>query len=154
MIEGLFSHADNVNTMNKSVYPSCGEEEKNSVSLKGEHNMAQKVRIELTDDIDGSEATSSVRFALDNASYEIDLNQAHEEELRNALEKFIKAGRKVSGSTSGRGGKRGGGSATSDKEETRRVRNWAAENGIAVNTRGRISSDVLEKFHAAHGKAS
>lgn len=38
--------------------------------------MARKTRIVLTDDLDSSEATSTVDFALDGVTYEIDLNEA------------------------------------------------------------------------------
>ena len=34
--------------------------------------MAQKTQVILIDDIDGSEATQSVTFGLDGATYEID----------------------------------------------------------------------------------
>jgi hypothetical protein len=30
------------------------------------------------------------------------------------------------------------------------VRMWAVENGIQVNTRGRIQAEVVEKYEAAH----
>jgi hypothetical protein len=36
--------------------------------------MAQKVQVLLVDDLDGSEATETVAFGLDGASYEIDLS--------------------------------------------------------------------------------
>ncbi|HRK44564.1 MAG TPA: Lsr2 family protein, partial [Nocardioides sp.] len=36
--------------------------------------MAQKVHIVLEDDLDGSDATQTVSFALDGTAYEIDLN--------------------------------------------------------------------------------
>jgi hypothetical protein len=36
--------------------------------------IAQKVQTLFIDDLDGSEADGSVRFGLDSAEYEIDLN--------------------------------------------------------------------------------
>ncbi len=39
--------------------------------------MAQKIQTLFIDDIDGSEAEGTVRFALDGAEYEIDLNAKH-----------------------------------------------------------------------------
>lgn len=147
MITGLFSDAPDVSGVDKSMY-AITNIESNPSSLKGVNKLAQRVRIELTDDIDGSEAKSTVRFSLDNTSYEIDLSEAHEEELRGALEKFIQSARKVSGSA--RGASKRSGSATSSRDETQAIRLWAADNGINVNTRGRISSDVVEKYKAAH----
>ena len=44
--------------------------------------MAQKTQIILVDDIDGSEATQTVTFALDGVNYEIDLNDDHAAALR------------------------------------------------------------------------
>ena len=39
--------------------------------------MAQKVQTLFADDLDGSEADGTVRFGLDSAEYEIDLNTGH-----------------------------------------------------------------------------
>ena len=47
--------------------------------------MAQKVNIILVDDLDGSEATETVSFGLDGASYEIDLNDGNAAALRRRL---------------------------------------------------------------------
>ena len=40
-------------------------------------HVAQKIQTLFIDDIDGSEAEGTVRFALDGAEYEIDLNAKH-----------------------------------------------------------------------------
>ena len=39
--------------------------------------MAQKVQTLYVDDLDGSEADGTIRFGLDGAEYEIDLNAKH-----------------------------------------------------------------------------
>lgn len=57
--------------------------------------MAQKVNIILVDDLDGSEAEETVEFGLDGSKYEIDLSTAHAKELREALTKYIDAGRRT-----------------------------------------------------------
>ena len=44
--------------------------------------MAQKVQVLLVDDLDGSEATETVAFGLDGASYEIDLSSGNAGKLR------------------------------------------------------------------------
>ena len=46
--------------------------------------MAQKIQTLLIDDLDGGEAEATVRFGLDGAEYEIDLNAEHTEALRKA----------------------------------------------------------------------
>ena len=37
--------------------------------------MAQKVQVVLIDDLDGGDATETVTFGLDGATYEIDLSE-------------------------------------------------------------------------------
>jgi hypothetical protein len=54
--------------------------------------VAQKVQTLFIDDIDGSAAEGTVRFALDGTDYEIDLNAEHAQQLRDALAAYIKAG--------------------------------------------------------------
>lgn len=111
--------------------------------------MAQRVNITFVDDLDGTEAIETVKFGLDGKEYEIDLSEDNAKELRDGLQKFVQAGRRSGSTSGGRGGKRGGGTAATNRDEAQLARTWAAENGVPVNTRGRISSDVLEKYHAA-----
>lgn len=59
--------------------------------------MAQKVVLTLTDDFDGSEAAETVSFSLDGISYEVELNAANADELRNTLAPNRSAGRRLSG---------------------------------------------------------
>src|SRR6478609_5666107 len=59
--------------------------------------VAQKIQTLFIDDIDGSEAEGTVRFALDGADYEIDLNAKHAEALRQALSRYVDAARRSSG---------------------------------------------------------
>ncbi|MBT2565266.1 Lsr2 family protein [Arthrobacter sp. ISL-85] len=109
--------------------------------------MAQKVVTILSDDLDGSEATETIRFSLDNSEYEIDLNEGHANELRRALERFTNAGRKVSG---GRGRPAARSKSSQGGPEAKAIRLWAAEQGLQVNTRGRIQAEIVEKYEAAH----
>ncbi|WP_350006053.1 Lsr2 family protein [Pseudarthrobacter sp. WHRI 8279] len=110
--------------------------------------MAKKTVVLLEDDIDGSEATETLSFALDGSDYETDLNQEHAKELRDALTRFTNAGCKVSGGR-GRPASRTK-SSSHGGPDAKAVRMWAAENGIPVNTRGRIQAEVVEKYEAAH----
>lgn len=110
--------------------------------------MAKKTVVLLEDDIDGSEADETLSFALDGSEYEIDLNEGHANELREALARFTNAGRKVAGGR-GRSAVRPK-SSSPGGPDAKAVRLWAAENGIQVNTRGRIQADVVEKYEAAH----
>ncbi|MFI0466747.1 Lsr2 family protein [Saccharopolyspora sp. 5N102] len=55
--------------------------------------MAERIQVELVDDIDGSPANHTVTFALDGVTYEIDLNEKHTKQLRAVLDRYIKAAR-------------------------------------------------------------
>lgn len=107
--------------------------------------MAQKVHIVLEDDLDGSEATETVSFALDGASYEIDLNADNAAKLRDALAGYIGHGRKVTGGRRGarRPAANGGASA-------KEIRDWARSNGYSVPDRGRVPAEVRSAYEAAH----
>lgn len=109
--------------------------------------MASKTVVILSDDLDGSEATETIRFSLDNSEYEIDLNEGHANELRGALERFTNAGRKVSG---GRGRPAARSKSSQGGPDAKAVRMWALDNGLKVNTRGRIQAEIVEKYEAAH----
>lgn len=109
--------------------------------------MAKKTVVVLEDDIDGSEASETVSFSLDGSEYVIDLNEGHASELREALSRFSAAGRKVSG---GRGRPAARTKSSQGGPDAKAVRMWAVENGIQVNTRGRIQAEVVEKYEAAH----
>jgi hypothetical protein len=112
--------------------------------------MAQRVNIVLVDDIDGSEATQTVSFGLDGTSYEIDLNDDHAAELREALATYVGHGRKVSGTRRGRSGRSAAPAAADGTASAREIREWARSNGFDVPERGRIPSDVREAYAAAH----
>lgn len=104
----------------------------------------------LEDDLDGSEASESLSFSLDGIEYHIDLNEGHASELRKALQRFTDAGRRVSGSQRGRASSSGRKSHFQGGPDAKAVRAWALENGLKVNTRGRIQADIVEKYEAAH----
>lgn len=59
--------------------------------------MSKHTRTVLTDDLDGSEGddVATHTFALDGAGYEIELSAANLDQLRDALQPFIQAGRAV-----------------------------------------------------------
>jgi hypothetical protein len=113
--------------------------------------MAQRVNVILVDDLDGSDAVESVAFALDGVDYEIDLNEQHASELRNALAVYIGHGRRTGGRrrTSAGGSKRSA-SSSSGGPSAAEIRAWARENGYDVPERGRVSADVREAYAAAH----
>ena len=103
--------------------------------------MATRVLTTLQDDIDGSAAAETVRFALDGVEWEIDLSERNANRLRNSLSDFMAHGRKI-------GGKRRT-PRISNQVDTKAVRKWAEANGIELNNRGRIPIDVMERYRAA-----
>jgi hypothetical protein len=54
----------------------------------------------LVDDLDGSEAVTTLSFSLDGSSYEIDLSDPHLAAFRQAMEPYVAAARAVPGGRS------------------------------------------------------
>lgn len=111
--------------------------------------MAQQIQTLFIDDLDGTAAEGTVRFGLDGAEYEIDLNAEHAEALRTALARYIDAARRVSGAQRPAKSRRKASTSGVDNTE---VRDWARGQGIEVKDRGRIPAELVVKFKAAGGK--
>jgi hypothetical protein len=112
--------------------------------------MAQKVSVQLVDDLDGTAADdiTTITFGLDGANYEIDLTAGNAAKLRTQLGDFIDSARRTGGRV-----KRGtspGVKPAANREQTRAIRDWARQNGYELSDRGRIPSNVIEAFEAAH----
>ncbi|MBE7186908.1 Lsr2 family protein [Jatrophihabitans endophyticus] len=114
--------------------------------------MAQTVI--TTDDLDGSAEATTVEFAFDGTGYSIDLSKKNRAAFEKALKPYIDAAtpttrrrsRAAASSSRSRGSRRGG----SGRTDTAAVRAWAAEQGIEVSERGRISGEIVEAYRAAH----
>ena len=122
------------------------------VSLEKEPAVAQKKHVMLIDDVDGSPAAETVRFALDGAEYEVDLNEAHAEALRESFAEWIGSARKVSGrrTTVGRRSRSSPTTASPSTPDNATVRQWARQNGYTVSDRGRIPTNVREAYELAN----
>lgn len=59
--------------------------------------LAQYVMTRLVDDLDGSEAVTTLSFSLDGLSYEIDLSESHLNAFQQAMAPFVRVARKVPG---------------------------------------------------------
>ena len=112
--------------------------------------MAQKVQIILEDDLDGTEASETVSFALDGTSYEIDLTAENAAEMRDAFARYVGHARKVSSSRRGSGRRTSAAGSGGSGPSTKDIRDWAREQGMEVSERGRMSSEVREAYDAAH----
>ena len=119
--------------------------------------MAQKVTVQLVDDLDGSQSDDigTVTFGLDGVTYEIDLTEANARNLREELEEFVAHARRTGGRVKrGIGAPAGNGSGTANREQAQAVREWARRNGFDVSDRGRIPANIIEAFEAAQADAS
>jgi hypothetical protein len=110
--------------------------------------MAKRVNVQLVDDLDGSPAIETVRFGVDGSYYEIDLNQAHAAELRQAVARYVSAGRRAGRAEAKRVDGRRGPRAPIDYDPAA-VRAWAAANNVPVSARGRISAAVVQQYRDA-----
>jgi len=95
--------------------------------------MAQKIRIELIDDLDGSTAAETIKFGIDSTHYDIDLSEKNAAKLRTSLGSFVAAGRRTGGRQVAR--------STTKKTpgNTSAVRSWAQPTG----TRCLIEAEFL-----------
>jgi hypothetical protein len=107
--------------------------------------MARKTVVELVDDIDGRPADESITFALDGFTYEIDLSTANAGRLREGLAPFVEAARKAGSAPTAA---RKSPAITGDRERSAEIRVWARQQGLAVNDRGRIPTDVIKSYEA------
>jgi hypothetical protein len=118
--------------------------------------MATKTTTLLIDDLDGGTAEETISFALDGVEYEIDLHGHHAQELREAMDKWMNAARRVGGRrgptrrpavvTSGNGS---GSGSSNGRPDLNAVRTWARGNGYSVSDRGRIARSVMDEWIAA-----
>jgi hypothetical protein len=109
--------------------------------------MAQKIHVTLVDDIDQTPADENITFGLDGINYEIDLSAGNAAALREALAKYISAGRRAGGrAVRGRGP-----AVAKSKSDVGDIRAWAKANGYEVHERGRIQAEIRNAYQAAQG---
>jgi Lsr2 len=99
-----------------------------------------------------AEPTQRVRFGLDGQQYEIDLSDDEAAELREAVGRYIAAGRRADRRTRART------SAPADPPAAQRptmnghdsaaVREWARANGHRISARGPIPATVRQAYDA------
>ena len=112
--------------------------------------MAQRVNVVLVDDLDGTDASETVNFALDGVDYEIDLSDEHASELRNALSLYVGHGRRTGGRRKSAKRTSATPSSSGDGASAADIRAWARENGWDVPERGRVSAEVREAYAAGN----
>ena len=123
--------------------------------------MVQRTIVTLVDDLTGEEAEniSTVEFALDGATYELDLSDENNTKLHDALSGYVKAGRKIGGRRRigprpDRVIKSTGRTAGYNRETLKSIREWAKKNGHNVSDRGRLPAEVLKAWKTAQAPKS
>lgn len=114
--------------------------------------MASRTQVLLLDDLDGETADETVEFAIDGASYAIDLSAKNAENLREALSTYVGHARRVGGRTRTRATSGGASTNSTRRRDDRsaQIREWARSQGHKVSDRGRIPADLAAKYDAAH----
>lgn len=132
--------------------------------------MAKEVETRLVDDLEKSRsgarvlASQTIRFAVNDTRYEIDLSEDNAAAFMRAVGPFMEAATVVPARKSG-GGNNGGsrkatqkapstearqpGRVRTDRDRTDAVRSWARQNGFQVSDRGRIPTEVLNAYEGA-----
>jgi hypothetical protein len=117
--------------------------------------VAQRTVIKLSDDLDGKPIPEgrgeTVDFGLDGTSYQIDLSSRNAARLRAALDQYVKAARKANGGpAAGRRGRPVGSARQRGTGDAQAIREWGKRSGYKLSERGRIPSEVVQAYEAAH----
>jgi nucleoid-associated protein Lsr2 len=110
--------------------------------------MAQKVQVSVICDLPHSGETQgdeTVAFSFDGTAYEIDACAEHAKELREKIGPFVEHARRAS--AQGRGRRRQ--QATTSRQQSAQIREWAKSRGLKVNERGRIPASIVAEYEAA-----
>ena len=111
--------------------------------------MAQKVLVTFACDYDkkeiphGQERTRA--FGLDGQNYEIDLCKKHSDKLDEVLKRYAGYARRAAT----RGVRRRRRTAA-HRQRSAQIRAWAKSEGLPVSDRGRIPSDVIDRYETTH----
>lgn len=113
------------------------------------------------DEFDGVTDAEIVEFSIDGVAYEIDLSAESKRQLIRDLERYINAGRRVTGKGAKKASvKKSSNNTVSHKPAAEQtinndaIRAWANSTGRKVSDRGRIPRDVVDAFHEAHAPNS
>ena len=112
--------------------------------------MATRITRTVIDDVDGTDAAGTYRFALEDTTFEIDLSEANLARLRAALAPFMAAGRRLPKNQTVRSATR----PTAAPEAVKRMRRWWADNQHrddvpAYRGSGRLPQQVIDAYQQA-----
>jgi hypothetical protein len=107
-------------------------------------------RVVLVDDIDGTDATETIRLSIDGSEAELDLSAKNAAKVRALLQPYLDAGRRPERSYTPRNRNRSSTGSGMSSEHLNSIRAWAGKNGYNVHPKGRIAQHVVDAFDAAH----
>src|SRR3954452_16527400 len=112
--------------------------------------MAQRIQVLLVCDMhdDETPGTETVRFAVDGATYEIDLCEQHATNLRERFATYVGGARRAGGRSASSPGRSRRRRSRGGSGEAARIREWARSQGLQVPERGRIPADLAERYAA------
>ena len=108
--------------------------------------MVTRIVTELHDDIDGSDATQTIRFAMDGTEYEIDLSDRD----ANRFGKALPSSSVMPARVSGRRGRKAVWSPGARMSNVGQMREWLMEHGYDVSERGRVPAWLQQVYHDRH----
>jgi hypothetical protein len=108
--------------------------------------VSTQILTRLIDDLDGSEATQTVTFALDGTNFEIDLSATNAKRLREILTPYIEH------SSRARHRSITLVMAATGSDQSRAIREWARRKGYHVASSGRIKQEIVEAYHLGAGR--
>lgn len=104
--------------------------------------MAQKILVELLDDIDGSPAVETFQFTHNGVEYAADFNQEHFDKYTEMFEYLTSIARVVKGKKRAPyGSKKGTGPVVGKTQE---MREWLRAAGHDVKDRGRVPAQLVK----------
>lgn len=113
--------------------------------------MAKRETVEWFDDLTGDPIPDGtdhhVEFMVAGRFYEMDLNPASLEQLREAVRPFAEKARPLSAAENAAVRRY---TAARGNYDMRKVRDWAKKKGLTIQDRGRLSKEVLDAYDKAH----
>ena len=107
--------------------------------------------IELTDDIDGSPATTTIEFSVNGKNYVIDLSDDNAAAFNKALAPYVEHARRARRApTNKRKSRSSSEAARVKRQKNAEIRAWALENGVTVSKRGQLGQDTIAAYEDAH----
>jgi hypothetical protein len=116
--------------------------------------MVQKYITQVLDDLDGTVLEDgkfeTVKFAVDGQTYALDLSQKHVEQFHKDLGKYVEKARLDKDRSPANKASTSSKTKRSVSEDLAAIREWANKNGYTVAERGRIPTNVMDAYSAAH----